>query len=234
VSAQSGRSEPEEPARTDAPRRFGLLLASIVASVALQGIGGSGAAAQVLVSALAGASLFLAFRAAGFGRRLLVAAAVFGLIVLGLSIARASAGGIGDGVTRATNAGLVALGPPAVAVGVLKDLRSTAQVELASVMGVLSFYLLVGMTFSFVYGAIDHLGGHPFFADGQTATVSHCLYFSFMTLTTVGFGDLAARSDLSHTLCVFEALIGQIYLVTVVSVLVSNLRPGNRGQAQGS
>jgi hypothetical protein len=55
-----------------------------------------------------------------------------------------------------------------------------------------------------------------------------------MTLTTVCFGDLAARSDLSHTLCVFEALIGQIYLVTVVSVLVSNLRPGNRGQAQGS
>jgi hypothetical protein len=42
----------------------------------------------------------------------------------------------------------------------------------------------------------------------------------------VGYGDLTARSDLGHTLSVFEALIGQIYLVTVVSLIVSNLRPG--------
>jgi len=42
-------------------------------------------------------------------------------------------------------------------------------------------------------------------------------------LTTVGYGDLTARTDLGHTLAVFEALIGQIYLVTVVSLIVSNL-----------
>jgi hypothetical protein len=54
--------------------------------------------------------------------------------------------------------------------------------------------------------------------------VSECLYFSFTTLTTVGYGDLTARTDLGHTLAVFEALIGQIYLVTVVSLIVGNLR----------
>jgi hypothetical protein len=53
--------------------------------------------------------------------------------------------------------------------------------------------------------------------------VSECLYYSFITLTTVGYGDLAANSDLGHTLSMFEALIGQNFLVTVVSVLVSNL-----------
>ena len=53
--------------------------------------------------------------------------------------------------------------------------------------------------------------------------MSQCLYFSFTTLTTVGYGDLTARTDLGHTLAVFEALIGQIYLVTVVSLIVSNL-----------
>jgi hypothetical protein len=90
-------------------------------------------------------------------------------------------------------------------------------------MGVLALYMLLGVLFAFVYGAIDRLGGDPFFANGDTTTTSRCLYFSFTTLTTVGYGDFVARSNLGHTLAVFEALIGQIYLVTVVSVLVSNL-----------
>jgi hypothetical protein len=86
------------------------------------------------------------------------------------------------------------------------------------------------MAFAFTYGAIDRLGGHPFFTGDQTATTSHCLYFSFATLTTMGFGDFVARADLGHTLAVLEALIGQIYLVTVVSLIVSNLRPA-RGRS---
>jgi len=65
--------------------------------------------------------------------------------------------------------------------------------------------------------------GHSFFAGGADASVAHCIYFSFVTLATVGYGDFSARTDLGHTLSVIEALIGQIYLVTVVSVIVSNL-----------
>ena len=57
----------------------------------------------------------------------------------------------------------------------------------------------------------------------MTATTAHCLYFSFATLTTVGYGDVLTRSDLGHTLAVTEALVGQIYLVTVVALLVSDL-----------
>ena len=89
--------------------------------------------------------------------------------------------------------------------------------------GVLCVYILVGMFFGYVYGAIDHSGGHPFFAGDQSATVAHCLYFSFTSLTTVGYGDLTARTNLGHTLSVSEALLGQIYLVTVVSLIVANL-----------
>jgi hypothetical protein len=53
--------------------------------------------------------------------------------------------------------------------------------------------------------------------------VSRCQYFSFTTLATVGYGDLTARSNFGHTLSVFEAVIGQVYLVTVVSLIVGNL-----------
>jgi hypothetical protein len=146
------------------------------------------------VTALAGASLLLAFRAAELAPRLIAFAAALALLVLALSIVRATVGGIGDGASRAMNAALVALGPPAVAVGVVRDLRSSGQVRLEAVLGVLSLYMLLGMLFGFVYGAIDRLGGDPFFAGGDPATVSHCLYFSFTTLTTVGYGDLVARS----------------------------------------
>ena len=181
------------------------------------------------MTALAGASLLLAFRAAQLPHRLIVAAAVLSLLALVLSISSATIGGIGEGSSLSMNAALVALGPPAVAVGIVRNVRSSGQVRLESVLGVLSLYMLIGMAFGFLYGAIDRIDGEPFFAGGELATVSRCLYFSFTTLTTVGYGDLVARSDLGHTLAVFEALIGQIYLVTVVSLIVGNLgRPARR------
>jgi hypothetical protein len=213
-------------------RRYGLLLVATVLSLAVQGAVAPGPLQQVVVTALAGASLLLALRAANLSRRLMAVAAGLAVAVLVLSLVRATAGGVGDGTARAANALLIALGPPAVAVGLVRDLRSSGQVRLESVIGVLSLYMLIGMAFGFLYGAIDRLGGDPFFAGGDPATVSHCLYFSFTTLATVGYGDLVARSDLGHTLAVSEALIGQIYLVTVVSLIVSNLgRPARRDRA---
>ena len=107
--------------------------------------------------------------------------------------------------------------------GVVRSLRTRQAVTLEAVFGVLSVYLLLGMFFAFTYGSIDRLGEGSFFAGGQAATVSHCIYYSFTTLTTVGYGDLTASSNLGHTLSVFEALLGQIYLVTIVALIVANL-----------
>jgi Ion channel len=212
--------------------RYGFLLLSLFLSLAVQGIVAPGALQQLVVAVLSGAAATLAVRAAGLSSRATRVATAAALIVIAVSVVRATVGGIGDGTARAMNAALVALGPPAIALGIIRDLRATGHVRLEAVMGVLSFYILLGMVFAFTYGAIDLLGGDPFFAGGEAATTSHCLYFSFTTLTTVGFGDLVARSDLGHTLAVFEALLGQIYLVTVVSLIVSNLgRPARREAA---
>lgn len=204
--------------------RYGWVLVSTVLSVGLQGIAPPSALQQVAVTALAAAAVVLALRAAPLPPRLVAIATALALVVLALSVVRATFGGIGEGAARAMNAALVAIGPPVIAYGVMHDLRTSGHVRLQAVLGVLSLYILVGMLFAFVYGAIDLLGDKPFFAGGEAATVSRCLYFSFSTLTTVGYGDFVARGDLGHTLAVFEALLGQIYLVTVVSVLVTNLR----------
>jgi Ion channel len=212
--------------------RYGLLLLATIASVAVQGVAEPGGVQQVVVTALAGGTLVLAFHSGGLAPRLTRAVLVFAAAAVVLAIVRATAGGVGEGAARAVNAALVALGPPAVAIGLLRELRATQEVRLEAVSGVLCLYVLVGMTFGFIYGAIDNLGGDPFFANGQTASVAHCLYFSLTTLATVGYGDFVARTNLGHTLAVSEALIGQIYLVTVVSLIVSNLRrPERRAQA---
>ena len=208
-------------------RRYGLLLVTLLASIAVQGAVQPSDVQEVLVTALLGASLLLAFSAAGLTPGLQGFAVVFALAVLALSVVRAVTGDIGDGTARLMNAMLVALGPPAVIYGGVRSLRMSRQVKVEAVMAVLSLYMMIGMLFAFVFGAIDKLGDDPYFASGAAATVSRCLYFSFTTLTTVGYGDLTARGDLGHTLSVFEALIGQIYLVTVVSLIVGNL--GRRG-----
>ena len=212
--------------------RYGLLLLATVLSVAIQGSVDPGAVQQVIVTGLAGAILLLAFSAASLPRQVIWAAAGVAVAALAVAIVRATVGGIGEGAARTMNAALISLGPPAVAVGVVRNLRATGEVRLEAVFGVLCLYVLIGMAFGFVYGAIDKFGGNPFFADGQPATVSHCLYFSLTTLATVGYGDFVARTDLGHTLAVSEALMGQIYLVTVVSLIVSNLgRPARNTRA---
>lgn len=209
-------------------RRYGLLLTATLASLAVQGMLPTSAAQQVLVAALAGASLLLALRAALLSDRIVAVAAGAATIVVALTVVKALGGGIGEGAARTMNAAILAFGPPAIALGLVRDLRIMGEVRMETLAGVLSLYILLGMTFGFVYGALDLLATPPFFAGGQPSTVSNCLYFSFITLTTVGFGDFAARTDVGHTLAVFEALLGQIYLVTVVSVIVSNLRRPTR------
>jgi hypothetical protein len=203
--------------------RFGLLLVAVLASVAVQGAVPPRGVQQVTLSALLGCSLILAFRVARISPALMRLAYVVAAGGVLTAIVGELTGSVGDGEARVVSAVLVGLGPPAVALGVVRDLRSSQVVRVQAVMGVLSLYMLIGMLFAFVFGAIDRLGGEPFFADGTPATVAKCLYYSFTTLTTVGYGDLAARSDLGHTLSILEALTGQIYLVTVVALIVSNL-----------
>ena len=202
---------------------YGWLLASLVASVAIQGAVPPSPAQRVVISVLLGANLLLAVIVADADRsvrRLALAIAVTGVAV---NVLRAWGDVLGEGEVRGMNALVVLLGPPMIVLGVVRNLRASGRVQLEAVSGVLSLYIMLGLFFAFVYGAINELGGEPFFANDVPATVAHCVYFSFVTLATVGYGDLTAASDLGHTLSVFEALIGQIYLVTVVSLIVSNL-----------
>jgi len=178
----------------------------------------------VFVTLLLAMTLLLALWAAESKPSVMRPALAIAALVLIASIVEAAAGDVEGAAARLANLLLVVLAPPAIVVGVVRSLRARAGVTLEAVFGVLCLYILVGMAFALVYGAIDNVSGQ-FFANGIAATGARCLYFSFTTLTTVGYGDYTATTNLGHTLSVSEALIGQIYLVTIVSLIVSNLRP---------
>jgi len=103
------------------------------------------------------------------------------------------------GIAAVANGLLVAVAPPAVVIGAPRDLRATGTVTVPGVAGVLCHYLLVGLLFAFTYTAVQNLGDAPFFANGDAATSTRSLYFSFVTVTTVGYGDFTARMNLGHT-----------------------------------
>jgi hypothetical protein len=206
--------------------RYGVLLGAIIIAFAFQGIAGPGRWQEILISVLLGVTLLLALRVAEAKPRLMRPAVIIVIALILASLIEALSGTVDGGASRIANALLVALAPPAIIIGVVRTVRARQGVTFEAVLGVLCVYLLLGMFFAFVYGSVDRFGGAPFFAGGQQAGLSNCLYFSFTTLTTAGYGDFTARTNLGHTLSVFEALLGQIYLVTVVSLLVANLGRG--------
>jgi hypothetical protein len=106
---------------------------------------------------------------------------------------------------------------PVTITRVLKHRRITHE----TVLGALCAYVLVGLLFAFVYLAVAELRDGPFFAQPEPHQQSEYLYFSFVALTTLGFGDLSPAVGLPQALTVLEALMGQIFLVTLVARLVT-------------
>jgi len=95
------------------------------------------------------------------------------------------------------------------------------RVSFETILGAVCIFVLVGLLFAFAFLAIDAFSDRPFFVQEGPHTQGEYLYFSFVALTTLGFGDLSPRTGLPQALVVIEALIGQIFLVTLVARLVT-------------
>lgn len=129
---------------------------------------------------------------------------------------------------------LAVTGPLAVTV----DLVDHGEVSPRAIAGALCLYLLVGVSFTFLYGAMQYLSGTPFFASRPQATMADFLYFSLATLTTTGFGDFVAGAPMGRTVAVLEAIFGQLWLVTIVAGLVGaaavrKMRPSDEPPEDG-
>jgi glucan phosphoethanolaminetransferase (alkaline phosphatase superfamily) len=114
---------------------------------------------------------------------------------------------------------LVALAPIAIFRSIVKH----RQISWATVVASLAIYLCIGLFFACFHQIIYEFDTEAFAVGNGVLRPATFQYFSFITLTTVGFGDVVAVSDLARTMTALEAIIGQIFLVTVVALVVGNI-----------
>jgi hypothetical protein len=207
---------------------FGIVLGLILVSTGFQLAAGESDFARlatVVLQAITLVAAVVASRVHPFVVRLAVIAAV--LSIVGASLAILGTADFGDNSGRAVTLLLIGLVPPAIVTGLIKLFREEGSVTVETMFGGLCLYLIVGLFFGTAFAAIEEIGGNAFFHQLSVAQseTNDFLYFSFTTLTTVGYGDLTAATNFGRSLAITEALIGQIYLVTVVAVIISNMRP---------
>jgi hypothetical protein len=109
---------------------------------------------------------------------------------------------------------------------VLRRVVTAPKVGSRTILGALSVYAVLGILFTFVFGAIERIQGGPFFEGVQHPQGSDFLFFSYTTLTTTGYGNLVPGGQPGRLIAGFEMMAGQIFLVTLVAGLVSLWRPG--------
>ena len=117
---------------------------------------------------------------------------------------------------------------------VVRRVLARPTVDLQSIYGALSAYLITGLMFAAFYAAIYHLTHSPFFANNQPNSTQTFQYFSFTTLTTLGYGDFTALGDGGRAVAVLEAIAGQVFLATLVARLVSAYRTPARQASAAS
>jgi Ion channel len=214
--------------------RYGVVLVLVVLSFVVQIAAPDDDLTRLLIVWLQAITLVLTIRIAEASRAIVrVGAALAALVAVAAPVMWAVHGSIPKGAAAITTALLVGIAPAVIAAGLVREQRTTGAVTVEALSGVLSIYLLVGMFFSFLFAAVSVLGDAQFFEEVAAPDRADFLYFSYTTLTTTGYGDFTAATDLGRTLAVTEALIGQIYLVTVVALIITNLRP-RRGDGRAA
>ncbi len=202
--------------------RFGLVFILVFAQVFYEIVSPNADWARAVSIALGGAALAITVgtsreRGPVRRRRSIVVISATAVIVIG----------VGTGAFGANIAALaltaVAASIPISLVGGLVRLTRERGVTIQSVAGALAIYLLLGLLFASVISFAVAVGSSPFFTQGRGVSSGARVYYSFTVLTTTGFGDYTAATKFGHALAVFEMLTGQLYLVTVLGVVIGSL-----------
>jgi hypothetical protein len=217
-------------ARVRASHSYGIVLALIVVEFVFMSVAPNSPWADSTLVLLQGGTLVTALFTSGVARAdsaislglvALAAVSALALLIFGGNTLTGVVGILSGALTVATIA--------IVALGVVDQ----GEANVRAVTGAICVYVLIGILFVYLYGVLAVLGSGDFFAQGTDGTRSLRLYFSFVTLATLGYGDYTAAGELGRTLAIVEALLGQLYLVTVIAVLVSRIR-GRKDQSADS
>ena len=195
-------------------RAYHILLASLFILIALQPFA---AVAEGLLVQLASAGLLLASIAAVASRRR--------LLIIGLVLAVPAAGLIfvPGGVPTVAGGFLAIATLVFISVVILRRIFRHPVVTSATVSASLVVYLTLGVIWSQAYRLVEQF--HPGSFTGLSGTRAievqrDLFYYSYVTLATLGYGDISPVSPEARSLAITESLVGQLYLVVLVSSLV--------------
>ena len=211
--------------------RFGLLLLLLIASYLLSVFAHGSWISAVQVALFFGVAA-LAIRTKRVQRKvaLLAASVVTGGSVLFGVLVLVHPTDDTQGAANAWKAAVLAF----VVVLIVGRVIAEQEVTIQSIYGAVSAYLVIGLMFAACYGAMSSFGGGAFFANGSQGNVQTFQYFSFTTLTTLGYGDFTAAQSGGRAVAMLEALIGQVFLATLVARLVSAFRGPRRDAQDGA
>jgi len=214
--------------------RFALLLVLVVATIALLGLVGvprlqddPTAFARIATTALAASILIATIRITRTSEREQSIAGTVVVVVAGVGVVSLL---VSHSVLVAQIVGILwVLMVAATPVFVLREVLSVDKVSTQTIIGAVTVYLQIGIALTLIAMAFDNWG--TFFETVPRSTAY--VYFSFVTITTLGYGDLVPYSDGARLVAVGFAVIAQIYLVIVIARLVSLWKPERGAPEEG-
>jgi len=203
---------------------YGLLLILLVATYFVLALAGTTEWDRFVTAVMFGGVLLLTLHTSRVrGRWMRIAVIVISVTLL-LNVVQAI---IGDDLVTGLGYLWIAFAVASPVVILQRILRHPA-VELETILGALCAYVLIALAFAAIYAMLQEVGSENFFAQPPPYERVDFLYFSFVTMTTTGFGDLTASTPLGKVLVTLEALIGTVFLVTIVASLVASFGEARR------
>jgi hypothetical protein len=206
------------------PHAYGFLLLVIFTSICFQLAAPAEGWARIVAVVLQTGALLLALRVSRtrslLSERATLTVVVGTVVAVGVILAIDSEA---KAPAHAVTTFVAAFAVVAVALGLVAAAREHGGVDVRTVAGVLCIYLLLGMVYASGFQLIADLSSQQFFSQVSDPTTNEFLYFSYTTMTTTGYGDFTAATDVGRSVAIAEALTGQIYLVTVVALIVANV-----------
>jgi len=211
--------------------RYGLVLVLVITAVLTVSVVPVSGASRLLSTALSGATAVAALRAAGARARVQQIGLVLALVAVVGAAAAAVTGGssLTRGILALTNGAFVLLAPLVIVRGLVRRVLDHG-VDGQVVAGALAVYMMIGLVFGFFVAAISEFSSTPYFVQHASVNPGEDVYFSFITLSTVGYGDYTPALGIGRGLAILEGVTGQLYLVTVVALLIGNLSGRSTGR----
>lgn len=102
-----------------------------------------------------------------------------------------------------------------------KDILNSQEVTPSVIFGAFTGYFIIGVLFFFIFALLDVVYQDTVSIDMRIhGSADQIFYFSFVTLTTIGYGDITPTSVLGQKIAILEALFGQFYIAAIMATIV--------------